>query len=150
MNTKTIIFPASRSINHEEKLDIFMKIKDFLTSWKAHGNPLQFNVCIEYEQFIIIRVDENIEPASGCSLDALNNFIRKIEQKYQLGLFNRMKAIFLENNILKTLRLKDFCATLKNKELRSDILIFDFSSNNEEEFSKRFLLPLKESWAKDY
>lgn len=150
MDTKTIIFPASRSINHEEKLDIFMKIKDFLTSWKTHGNPLQSNVCIEYEQFIIIRVDENIEPASGCSLDALNNFIRKIEQKYQLGLFDRMKAVFLENNTLKTLRLKDFCATLKNKELRSDILIFDFSSNNEEEFSKRFLLPLKESWAKDY
>ena len=150
MDTKTIIFPASRSINHEEKLDIFMKIKDFLTSWKAHGNPLQFNVCIEYEQFIIIRVDENIEPPSGCSLDALNNFIQKIEQKYQLGLFDRMKAVFLENNTLKTLRLKDFCATLKNKELRSDILIFDFSSNNEEEFSKRFLLPLKESWAKDY
>ena len=63
MNTKTIIFPASRSINYEEKLDIIMKIKDFLTSWKAHGNPLQSNVCIEYEQFIIIRVDENIEPA---------------------------------------------------------------------------------------
>ena len=150
MDTKTIIFPASRSINHEEKLDIFMKIKDFLTSWKAHGNPLQFNVCIEYEQFIIIRVDENIEPASGCSLDALNNFIRKIEQKYQLGLFDRMKAVFLENNTLKTLKLRDFRAALKNKELRSDILVFDFSSNNEEEFSKRFLLPLKESWAKDY
>ena len=53
MDTKTIIFPASRSINHEEKLDIFMKIKDFLTSWKTHGNPLQSNVCIEYEQFFI-------------------------------------------------------------------------------------------------
>ena len=150
MDTKTIIFPASRSINHEEKLDIFMKIKDFLTSWKTHGNPLQSNVCIEYEQFIIIRVDENIEPASGCSLDALNNFIRKIEQKYQLGLFDRMKAVFLENNTLKTLKLRDFRAALKNKELRSDILVFDFSSNNEEEFSKRFLLPLEESWAKDY
>ena len=150
MNTKAIIFPASRSINHEENLDILMKIEDFLTSWNAYENPLQSNVCIEYEQFIIICIDENIEPASGCSLDALNNFIRKIEQKYQLELFDRMKAVFLENNTLKTLRLKDFCATLKNKELRSDILIFDFSSNNEEEFSKRFLLPLKESWAKDY
>ena len=150
MNTKAIIFPASRSINHEEKLDILMKIEDFLTSWKVYENPLQSNVCIEYEQFIIICIDENIEPASGCSLDALNNFIRKIEQKYQLELFDRMKAVFLENNTLKTLKLRDFRAALKNKELRSDILVFDFSSNNEEEFSKRFLLPLKESWAKDY
>ena len=150
MDTKNIIFPASRFINHREKNEILLKTTDFLKNWKAHGNPLQSNVCIEYEQFIIIRINENIEPASGCSLDTLNNFMQKIEQKYQLGLFDRMKAIFLENNILKTLRLKDFCATLKNKELRSDILIFDFSSNNEEEFSKRFLLPLKESWAKDY
>ena len=150
MDTKTIIFPASRFINHREKNEILLKTTDFLKNWKAHGNPLQSNVCIEYEQFIIIRINENIEPASGCSLDTLNNFMQKIEQKYQLGLFDRMKAIFLENNILKTLRLKDFCATLKNKELRSDILVFDFSSNNEEEFSKRFLLPLKESWAKDY
>ena len=150
MDTKTIIFPASRSINHEEIIDIFMKIKDFLTSWKTHGNPLQSDVCIEYEQFIIIRVDENIEPASGCSLDALNNFMQKIEQKYQLGFFDRMKAIFLENNILKTLKLKDFRNALKDKKISTDILIFDFSPNNEEEFSKRFLLPLKESWAKDY
>ena len=75
MNTKTIIFPASRFINHREKNEILLKTTDFLKNWKAHGNPLQSNVCIEYEQFIIIRVDENIEPASGCSLDALNNFM---------------------------------------------------------------------------
>ena len=150
MNTKTIIFPASRFINHREKNEILLKTTDFLKNWKAHGNPLQSNVCIEYEQFIIIRVDENIEPASGCSLDALNNFMQKIEQKYQLGLFDRMKAIFLENNILKTLKLKDFRNALKDKKISTDILIFDFSPNNEEEFSKRFLLPLKESWANDY
>lgn len=76
--------------------------------------------------------------------------MQKIEQKYQLGLFDRMKAIFLENNILKTLKLKDFRNALKDKKISTDILIFDFSPNNEEEFSKRFLLPLKESWAKDY
>lgn len=150
MHTKTIIFPASRFINHREKNEILLKTTDFLKNWKAHGKPLEANASIEYQQFIIIRVDENIEPASGCSLDALNNFMREIEQKYQLGLFDRMKAIFLENNIIKTLKLKDFRNDLKNKKISSDILIFDFSPDNEEEFSKRFLLPLKESWAKDY
>ena len=76
--------------------------------------------------------------------------MQKIEQKYQLGLFDRMKAIFLENNILKTLKLKDFRNALKDKKISTDILIFDFSPDSEEEFSKRFLLPLKESCAKDY
>ena len=123
MYTKTIIFPASRFINHREKNEILLKTTDFLKNWKAHGKPLEANASIEYQQFIIIRVDENIEPASGCSLDALNNFMREIEQKYQLGLFDRMKAIFLENNIIKTLKLKDFRNDLKNKK---SLLIFSF------------------------
>jgi len=118
-----------------------MKIKDFLTSWKAHGNPLQFNVCIEYEQFIIIRVDENIEPASGCSLDTINNFMQKIEQKYQLGLFDRMKAVFLENNTLKTLRLKDFCATLKIKNSVLTFLFLTFLPIMKRNFQKDFYCP---------
>lgn len=149
MNTRIIIYPASRAFLPKEEKDIYTKISEFLEEWTAHGNPLTSSIKIEYNQFIIISVDENIEPASGCSLDNLNEFMRNLNQEYQLGLFDRMKACFIENCKVKTMPLQEFRKAVKSQQLSMDIQVFDFSKSNLREFSTGFLLPLPKSWAKN-
>lgn len=153
MNTfshiRIIIYPASISLHNKEKEEIYIKISNFLKNWSAHGKPLTSSIKIEYNQFIIIFIDENIEPASGCSLDTLNEFMRTLDQEYQLGLFNRMKVCFIENNQVKTLPLQEFRKAVRSNQFSTDIQVFDFSKSDYQEFSSAFLLPLKESWAKD-
>lgn len=146
MKLRNIIFPASRPINLEEEQDIILEINEFLISWTAHGIPLESQINIVYQQFIIISINEDAEPASGCSLDALNAFMREIDQQYQLDLFDRMKACYVENQQVKTMKLQDFRTALKNKTISTEVQVFDFSKPNEE----GFLLPLHESWAKVY
>jgi hypothetical protein len=55
--------------------------------------------------------------ASGCSIDALGKVMREIDEEYQLGLFDRMKASFIENGEVKTLKLNDFKSKVRNGEI---------------------------------
>ena len=147
---RVIIYPASRPFTAKESKAITEKIFDYLSTWAAHEKPLSSSFKIEKNQFIIITVDEEKVQASGCSMDALNGMMREIENEYQLGFFDRMKASFVQNGEVKTMKLQDFRNALKNKELPMDIEVFDFSKSTYVNFLSDFLLPLKRSWAGIY
>ncbi len=146
---KVIIFPASRAFTAKEVKEITEKLYDFLSTWAAHGKPLSSSFKIEHKQFIIITVDEEKEVASGCSLDALNGVMREIDQAYSLGLFDRMKACFIENDEVKTLPLIEFRNKIKSGELK-DIEVFDFSKDTYLNYLSNFKQPLYHSWAGIY
>jgi hypothetical protein len=144
---RILIYPASRSMSAKEVKEITEILFDFLPTWNAHGNPLSSSFKIDFSQFIIISIDEEKVPASGCSIDALGEVIRKIDQQYQLGFFDRMKASFLENGQVKTLPLMEFKKAIRNKELPMDIEVFDFSKDTYLNYLSDFKLPLVRSWA---
>lgn len=147
---RVIIYPASRTFSPKESKVITEKLYDFLATWAAHGKPLSSSFKIEKNQFIIVCVDEDVEAASGCSIDALGGVLKEIEAEFQLGLFDRMKATFVENGEVKTLKLQDFRNGLKNGEISRDIEVYDFSKNTYVAFLSDFLLPLRRSWAGIY
>lgn len=144
---RVIIYPASRPFSPKESKVITEKLYDFLSSWAAHGKPLSSSFKIEKNQFIIITVDEEKEMASGCSIDALGQVMRALDAEFALGLFDRMKACYMENGEVKTMKLNDFRNALKSGELSHDIEVFDFSKDTYVNFLSDFLLPLKRSWA---
>lgn len=147
---RIIVFLASRPFNAKETKEITEKLYDFLSGWAAHGKALSSSFKIEKNQFIIICVDEEKEAASGCSIDSLNGLMRTLDQDFNLGLFDRMKASFVENGEVKTLKLKDFRDGLKSGEISQNIEVFDFSKDSYVAFLSDFLLPLKRSWASIY
>lgn len=147
---RVIIYPASRPFSAKESKVITEKLYDFLATWAAHGKPLSASFKIERNQFIIICVDEEKEAASGCSIDELGGVIREIDTAYDLGLFDRMKASFVQKGEVHTMKLQDFRKALKEKTLPSDIEVFDFSKNTYVAFLSDFLLPLQRSWAGIY
>ena len=147
---KVIIYPASRSFTPKESKVITEKLFDFLATWAAHGKPLSSHFKIEKNQFIVVCVDEDVEAASGCSIDALGGVMKEIDQEFQLGLFDRMKATYVENGEVKTLKLQDFRNGLRTGEISKDIEVYDFSKNTYVAFLSDFLLPLRRSWAGIY
>ena len=91
------------------------------SSWKR---ALKLLLKSKKNQFIIICVDEEKEMASGCSIDALGKLMHEIDADYQLGLFDRMKACYLENGEVKTLKLTDFRSKVKNGEIDENVEVF--------------------------
>lgn len=147
---RIIIYPASRPFTAKESKIITEKIFDFLGTWAAHGKPLSTSFKIEKNQFIVIAVDEEKEAASGCSIDALSSVMRQLDQEFSLGLFDRMKASFVENGEIKTMKLQDFRKGLKDGTISKEIEVFDFSKDTYVAFLSDFLLPLRRSWAGIY
>lgn len=147
---RVIIYPASRPFSPRESKKITEALFDFLPTWQAHGKPLSASFKIEKNQFLIIVVDEEKEMASGCSIDALTKLIRNLDSEYQLGFFDRMKASFVQDGEVKTMKLNDFRTAVKNGELPQDIQVFDFSKDTYVNFLSDFLLPLSRSWAGIY
>ena len=147
---RVIIYPASRAFTTKEAKVITEKLFDFLAGWAAHGKPLSSSFKIEKNQFIVVCVDEEKEAASGCSIDALGQIMREIDVEFQLGLFDRMKATFVENGETKTMKLQDFRKGLKEGTLPHNIDVYDFSKNSYVAFLSDFLLPLRRSWAGMY
>lgn len=147
---RVIIFPASRPFNARESKVIAEKLYDFLAGWAAHGKPLESSFKIERNQFLVVCVDEDKEAASGCSLDALNGVVRELDHEFQLGFFDRMKASYLENGEVKTVKLQAFREGLKTGAISDKIEVFDFSKSSYISFLSDFLLPLRRSWAGIY
>lgn len=144
---RVIIYPASRPFTAVEAKAITEKLYDFLAGWAAHGKALTSSFKIEKNQFIVVCVDEEKEMASGCSIDALGTVMRELDGKYDLGLFDRMKASYVEDDEVKTLKLPEFRRKVRAGELADDVQVFDFSKDSYLEFLNGFLLPLRESWA---
>lgn len=147
---RVLIYPASRPFSARESKAITEQLYDFLSTWSAHGKSLSSSFKIERNQFIIITVDEEKETASGCSIDALGGLMRKLDEEFQLGLFDRMKACFLENGEVKTLSLQAFRNGLRDGSISKEIEVFDFSKSTYVNFLSDFLLPLQRSWAGVY
>lgn len=144
---KVLIYPASRAMTAKEVKEITEKLYDFLPTWNAHGKSLTSSFKIEHKQFIILSVDEEKAQASGCSMDSLNGLMRKIDNEYQLGIFDRMKACYLQEGEVKTMKLSDFRDAVRNGSLSEGVEVFDFSKDTYVNFLSDFLLPLKRSWA---
>lgn len=145
---KVLIYPASRAMTAKEVKEITEKLYDFLPTWNAHGKGLTSSFKIDYSQFIIVTVDEEKVQASGCSMDSLNGKMREIDAEYGLGIFDRMKASYLENGEVKTMKLADFRNAVKSGKISTDVEVFDFSKDTYVNYLSDFKLPLKRSWAR--
>ena len=75
------IFSADRELAGEEEGDLLGAVDDFLDSWAAHGVPLRAARSWRYGRFLIVGVDADAAPPSGCSIDALVHLLKGLETR---------------------------------------------------------------------
>lgn len=147
-NSKIWIFQSTRNFNAEEISEIEFTLNRFMNEWNAHGAKLTAAYAIPYDRFIVLAVDENVEPASGCSIDSMTRIIKGLEEKYQFGLLNRMLVSFKIEEEITTLPLSEFKQKVKNNEIPDHASVFHNGITNLGEFEEGWELPLAESWVK--
>jgi hypothetical protein len=57
-------------------------------------NKFSFSYQLKYNRFIILAVDQDVQSATGCSIDASVEFIQSLEQKYKVDLLDKMNVTF--------------------------------------------------------
>lgn len=83
------IFGTDRELDAGESEALLGAVDGFLRKWAAHGVPLRAARSWRHARFLIVAVDLERAPPSGCSIDALVHALRDLE--------DRLGARFLGN-----------------------------------------------------
>ena len=142
------IYQADRILTDQEKSEIQISLDEFAKSWKVHGSPLQANASVVDNLFIVLAVDEDYASASGCSIDSSVRFLKGIEQKYNLSLFDRMQVAYKLNNELQVASRPVFEELVKTGVITDDTIVYDNTLTSEDELSAKWAIPFKDSWHK--
>ena len=140
------IYQSNRSFSETELEEISQKISQFLTSWTAHGADLNAGFEIRYKRFIVIGLDQNLQSATGCSIDASVHFIQQLEQDYSVDLMDKMNVSYKQGDFVAYKSLKDFKTMAKNRAVSKKTVVFNNLVQNKAEYLEHWEVPASESW----
>jgi len=101
---------ANRKLVASEEQFLKEELTLFLDSWSAHGKRLQCNATLLFSQYLIFSVDENIESASGCSIDSSVHFAKRMGSELGIDFFTRLEVLVVEGNATRLLSYFDALA----------------------------------------
>lgn len=151
-NSKIWIHQANRFFTNLETQSLDKEINTFLSTWTAHHQQLQAQCLLPYQCFVVILLNEETTQASGCSIDALTHFLKQIEQKYEIQLFNRELFAFKNPNTLDITiaTKKQMEAFIKEGTINDNTLVFNNLVNTYQQFKTAWEVPFKNSWHKRF
>ena len=140
------IYQANRSFTDNELEEIKAKLDAFIEQWTAHGSNLQSGYKIEYKRFIIIALNQNLNKATGCSIDASVHFIQGLEKQYDVDLMDKMNVSYKQGEFVAHKSLIDFRKMAKEKAVSKNTIVFNNLVTNIAEFKENWEVPAHESW----
>jgi hypothetical protein len=140
------IYQANRSFTEQELEEIQSKLNVFIENWTAHGSDLQSGYVIKYKRFIIIGLNQNLNNATGCSIDASVHFIQQLEKEYNVDLMDKMNVSYKQGDFVAYKTLTDFKKMAKDKAVSKNTIVFNNLVTNIAEFNENWEVPASESW----
>lgn len=140
------IYQSSRKFSEDEIADIEKDLIEFINNWNAHGTSLEASFQIKYNRFIILAINQEVQQATGCSIDSSVGFIQKLEQKYNVDLLDKMNVAFKQGEFVTYKTLLEFKKLAKDKSVSENTIVFNNLVNTIEEFNDGWEIPAAESW----
>lgn len=144
--SKIWIYQSNRKFSDEEFAEIESDLQSFVEGWSAHGAGLEASFQLKYNRFIILAVNQEVHPASGCSIDSSVAFIQSLEQKYDVDLLDKMNVTFKNGEHIAHKSLIDFKRMAKEKAVTENTIVFNNLVNSIEEFNENWEVPAADSW----
>jgi hypothetical protein len=145
-DSKIWIYQSNRKFSDEEMAEIDDDLKLFIENWAAHGTGLEASYLLKYNRFIILAVNQEVQQATGCSIDSSVAFIQNLEQKYKVDLLDKMNVTFKNGEHIAHKSLLDFKRMAKEKAVTDHTIVFNNIVNTIEEFNENWEVPASESW----
>ncbi|PTX43056.1 hypothetical protein C8P64_1582 [Christiangramia gaetbulicola] len=149
-SSRVWIYQANRSFTEEEIQEISKKLDLFIEKWTAHGADLKASYEIKYNRFITIALDQQLNAASGCSIDASVQFIQQLEKEYNVDLLDKMNVSYKQGEFIAYKSLADFRKMAKQRAVSPNTIVFNNLVNNKAEYLSDWEVPASESWHKRF
>ncbi len=150
-HTRVWVYQSNRAFSEQEAQQLQAQIDAFTQQWATHGKELAACGEVLYQQFIVLAVDEQLQGASGCSIDSSVHFIKEIEQQYQVNLFDRLLTAYWnadQTQILTADRLA-FQKLVAAGQITEATIVFNNLVQNKNELNTNWQIPVKNSWHKN-
>ena len=146
LNSRVWVYSSNRKFIQKEIISIRKDLEDFLSIWTSHNQNLETAFELRYDRFIIIAVNQELNSASGCSIDESVRFIKKLENKYEVDLLDKMNVIYKQDKHLYHKKLNEFISMYKNNSVSLNTVVFNNLVNTVGEYRVKWEVPAKESW----
>lgn len=146
LESKIWIYQSNRKFSDDEISEIDNALQLFLQNWAAHGTSLEASYQLKYNRFIILAVNQEVQNATGCSIDASVQFIQGLEKKYNVDLLDKMNVTFKLGDHVAHKTLIDFKKMAKDKAVTENTIVFNNLVNSIEEWNENWEVPAGESW----
>jgi len=140
------IYQADRELTEGEKKHILDKLSGFTSQWKAHGKALAAKAEIRYDRFIILMVDDEVAPPTGCSIDKSVHLLKEIEAATGLTLFDRMQVAYRDASGIQAVSRAEFERLLAAGEVTDRTIVFNNLVASYPELETHWEVPLSDSW----
>ena len=149
-NARLWIYPAERKLSPDEVQLVEANTNTFLSQWKAHGQDLKSSFKVEYNQFLIISVDESFSQVSGCSIDASVHLIKVLESALDISFMTTDQVAFLQDDEINLYPFNQLKTQAKEKVITPDTPVFDNTVQNVAEFKSRWIKESSNTWVNRY
>lgn len=143
------VYQASRSLKSIEIDQIAQTLTQSCQAWEAHGAPLQASFEIQYNQVIIIAVNEAMNAASGCSIDASTRWFKSLGESLNIDFFSRDVAV-VRGEQVELLALGQLKLAIEAGRLTSNDQIITPLLQSVEQYRNNWLSVAADSYLKRY
>ncbi len=140
------IYQSNRKFTDDEMTEIETAVKNFVENWSAHGTSLEASFVTKYNRFIVLAVNQEVQAATGCSIDSSVAFIQELEKKYEVDLLDKMNVTFKNGEFIAHKSLIDFKKMAKEKAVSGTTIVFNNLVNTIQEFNEAWEVPAEDSW----
>ena len=144
------IYQAERRLRPDELSLVEASSEAFLNQWQVHGQDLKASFKVEYDQFLIISVDESFSQASGCSIDASVHLIQALENELKISFMTTSQVAFMKNDEISLLPFNQLKSQIQAEVIQPETLVFDNTVQNLEQFRAGWLKESSKTWVNRY
>ena len=140
------VFAASEAVTGEHAERLLAAVDEWLSEWKAHGEPLTGARDWRDDRFLAIGVDQSTAGASGCSIDALFRVFKQLQSSGGPSLLGGSRVSYRDSSgdIVAVSR-----AEFAKAPVGFDTIVFDTTVTTAGAYRDSFEKPLRDSWHRE-
>tara|TARA_B100001173_G_scaffold247177_1_gene217603 strand:- start:173 stop:655 length:483 start_codon:yes stop_codon:yes gene_type:complete len=147
-NAKVWIYQSDRNLSNIDIELIEREVKLFLNNWSSHNKEIESSFEIRYNRFLIIGLNENINSASGCSIDKSLNFIKDLQSLLKVNFLNRLDVAYKTGNDINSISLSEFQTMIREKKLSKDSIVYNNMISSKQSYINNWETTIENSWHK--
>lgn len=142
-------FIISKTLSKEELNSLNDLGNKFVLGWTAHEQQLTASFEIIGDKIIVVKVNENVTEASGCSIDKLTRFIKETEKLFSIELLNRLLVAYKTNTGIEIVHSSKIKELLAENKISENTIVYNTSVSDQKEFNN-WEQELKNTWLSKY